>query len=99
MKTRTLVLIPIFIFVAIAIFIFPACDTGKNGGGGDPALVGTWIGTEVGHFTTWTMVFQETTWWRVQTAKKYTEVTILLIQKKTQSGLSLKLPVHPLVNM
>lgn len=37
MKTRTLVLIPIFIFVAIAIFIFPACDTGKNGGGGDPA--------------------------------------------------------------
>ncbi len=61
MKTRTLVLIPIFIFVVIAIFIFTACNTGENGGGGDPALVGTWIGTEVGHFTTWTMVFQETT--------------------------------------
>ena len=59
MKSRMLVSISIFVLVVAAIFIFASCET--NGGGGDPAVVGTWVGTEVGHFTIWTMVFHETT--------------------------------------
>ena len=59
MKTRMFVSIGIFVLVVVAIFIFASCD--NNGGGGDPAIVGIWIGTEVGPFTSWTMVFHETT--------------------------------------
>ena len=45
MKTRTLVLIPIFIFVVVAIFIFASCD---NNGGVTPSFLGTWVNLDYG---------------------------------------------------
>ena len=50
MKTRTLLLIPIFIFVVVAIFIFASCDTTGNGGDVTPpfqaSILGTWANPE-----------------------------------------------------
>ncbi len=48
MKTRTLLVIPIFIFVVVAIFFFASCTTTGNGDGaetpgGTSTISGTWV--------------------------------------------------------